>query len=1038
LVNQPPAGLIGDAIIMYNVHDITIGKAPTAADPTDRGNFFSQNYYSIRHGLDLMPDTVRCYAIRISHNEFGDHAMGTDHPDSASRVGILLKNARDVIIGGTDSIDGNRFYTSEKGVDINMTNLLSIGVDAKRQIIAHNFFNYFAGASGSTGHRAILVQQTSVNANSDTLSVVRNTLRNGDGGIFLRYISKPYTVLGNDFELMPRSHNGFDVSLDLFECAANGDVSMEPVSQKPNRFYNGRIAIYTLRSNPIRMSRNTIYCNRDIAVNFVLPLTLNPPFRITELAADTIKGISCPGCTVEVFQNDTCQPYTFNAQRYVGTSVADAAGNWIFYGDSIFCTTTFTTTDLTGNTSRIFNNKELLINYSNLQIQFESCRKGNGFIKGIKVPKGVSIRWEDEWGNVLGTEPDLIGVTRGKYRAFLKFGTGDCELVTEYFEIENVFPPQFDISSVQLNNPSDCGSSGSIKNIIFNNAFFFYRFKWKDAAGNVVGDTLDLLNVGPGTYTLYGYVYFDTACRGTAGPFTLTLLPKPVMNVANVIIQDDACNASGGSISNITISNIAANPNYQWEDLSGNIVGTGASLLNVRSGRYRLRYKDDAPCDTLFSPWFVINNVGDITLDINNIVIKPSSCDGNDGSITGVIVSGADTYSWINVLNNQNASATINLLNAAPGDYQLIVRNRFGCRAETGVLNISQTVFNSPITADQVNYKHAWCDSATGDIRVLSLKNDNPALFGFSWKDAAGNPLGSGLSLNNIVPGNYDLIAKDTNGCEQAVFTATLLSSTQPVVNTTITLSNDICNTGRGSISNLTITDGTAPFTYTWYNGSNQPIGTQTDLNNLYAGDYYVRIKDRLGCEARSSLYKLGNDPVLIAAPRYDSIIYILRNAKARLVVKNYSPGIYELLNSPNALIPLQTNNSGNFLTGFAGADSIFYIRQQQGSCTSPATRVLVKVVDRSYVVVPTSFTPNNDRINDLLHAISIGPVNLQQFTIYNRWGQPIFFTRDIKQGWDGRYKGAEQPAGAYVWSIEYRDIKGNFFRDRGVITLIR
>ncbi len=60
---------------------------------------------------------------------------------------------------------------------------------------------------------------------------------------------------------------------------------------------------------------------------------------------------------------------------------------------------------------------------------------------------------------------------------------------------------------------------------------------------------------------------------------------------------------------------------------------------------------------------------------------------------------------------------------------------------------------------------------------------------------------------------------------------------------------------------------------------------------------------------------------------------------------------------------------------------------------------------------VPNAFTPNNDGKNDSFTCYGIN-IGLKDFSIYNRWGERVFQTSNMADGWDG--KGA--PAGLYVW----------------------
>jgi gliding motility-associated-like protein len=67
---------------------------------------------------------------------------------------------------------------------------------------------------------------------------------------------------------------------------------------------------------------------------------------------------------------------------------------------------------------------------------------------------------------------------------------------------------------------------------------------------------------------------------------------------------------------------------------------------------------------------------------------------------------------------------------------------------------------------------------------------------------------------------------------------------------------------------------------------------------------------------------------------------------------------------------------------------------------------------------LPNAFTPNGDGKNDLFRIPPFVDFDLTELIIYNRFGQIVFSTRDIKAGWDGRFRGKEQPSGEYVYQI--------------------
>ena len=56
-------------------------------------------------------------------------------------------------------------------------------------------------------------------------------------------------------------------------------------------------------------------------------------------------------------------------------------------------------------------------------------------------------------------------------------------------------------------------------------------------------------------------------------------------------------------------------------------------------------------------------------------------------------------------------------------------------------------------------------------------------------------------------------------------------------------------------------------------------------------------------------------------------------------------------------------------------------------------------------VFIPSSFSPNNDGINDLL-IIRGHSIKTMEFTIFNRWGNQVFTTTELSDAWDGKING--------------------------------
>jgi gliding motility-associated-like protein len=100
----------------------------------------------------------------------------------------------------------------------------------------------------------------------------------------------------------------------------------------------------------------------------------------------------------------------------------------------------------------------------------------------------------------------------------------------------------------------------------------------------------------------------------------------------------------------------------------------------------------------------------------------------------------------------------------------------------------------------------------------------------------------------------------------------------------------------------------------------------------------------------------------------------------------------------------------------------------------SEAVCVVVPVQAR--IFFPNAFTPDGDGLNDIF-VYEASLLESVSFKVYNRWGEVIFTTEELGNGWDGRYRNAPAPQGVYIYEFRARDILGNVLTRRGSFNLI-
>jgi len=96
-----------------------------------------------------------------------------------------------------------------------------------------------------------------------------------------------------------------------------------------------------------------------------------------------------------------------------------------------------------------------------------------------------------------------------------------------------------------------------------------------------------------------------------------------------------------------------------------------------------------------------------------------------------------------------------------------------------------------------------------------------------------------------------------------------------------------------------------------------------------------------------------------------------------------------------------------------------------------------IEITTEFGVYVPNAFSPNGDGVNDefLISGFNITDISMD---IFNRWGEKLFSSKDITQGWKGTFKSQPCEVAVYVYKITYKGLDGKKYNKTGHITLNR
>ncbi|PBQ32912.1 hypothetical protein CNR22_14390 [Sphingobacteriaceae bacterium] len=111
----------------------------------------------------------------------------------------------------------------------------------------------------------------------------------------------------------------------------------------------------------------------------------------------------------------------------------------------------------------------------------------------------------------------------------------------------------------------------------------------------------------------------------------------------------------------------------------------------------------------------------------------------------------------------------------------------------------------------------------------------------------------------------------------------------------------------------------------------------------------------------------------------------------------------------------------------YAIKEGTYWVKTEINNCGVQVDTVKVKLkVCECEMMIPNSFTPNEDNRNDYFFPVAQCDYSYYMMTITDRWGNTVFATNNINSKWDGRYKGNLCPEDIYIFRIESTEKGGD------------
>jgi gliding motility-associated-like protein len=409
-----------------------------------------------------------------------------------------------------------------------------------------------------------------------------------------------------------------------------------------------------------------------------------------------------------------------------------------------------------------------------------------------------------------------------------------------------------------------------------------------------------------------------------------------------------------------------------------------------------------------------------------------------NSAVTGIDTQIAcNSFTWINgsTYTASNSTASFNIvggsvagcdstvtLNLTINTSSTGIDTQAACNTFTWIDGNTYTSNNSIATFNIVGGNSNGCDSTV--TLNLTIKNSTSSIDtqtacnAFTWID------GNTYTANNNTA-TFTIVGGNSNGCDSTV-TLNLTILAAPIV--TVSANSPIC---EGEAINLTASSSTSgSYFWTGPNGFTSSIQNPTinAAGEISGGIYQVIVSIGNTCADSAQVTIVVNpSPKLVIVINPDSC-------------STGTGNISVVATSPNAPISFLWSNGSteDTLTGLFQGDYQLTVTDNVACSTINFLNMFNnKDGCDCFVYVANAFSPNGDNNNEFIPVRGLCVKSIS-FKIFNRWGNLVFETDQLNEGWNGYYQDELQNTGVFVYVLEATLENGKTVKESGDITLIR
>lgn len=428
----------------------------------------------------------------------------------------------------------------------------------------------------------------------------------------------------------------------------------------------------------------------------------------------------------------------------------------------------------------------------------------------------------------------------------------------------------------------------------------------------------------------------DNSCLG----FINVLIQDEDGVVAEITDSTDAiCFGSNDGTATVTVTaNFAPDYTYTW---TGHTAITSNLETNTVSdlvaGIYVVTVTDVNGCNYLDE--VIIEEPEEVTATVINQV--NASCNGYcDGQVTINPAGGTApyTYFW------SNGSSLQIRTDLCAGSYTVTIFDSNMCEG-----TVTFTITQPDMLFVNTNHTDVFCfGQNSGTATAQAVQGTSP--YTYAWSGNAGNQ----AYVNQLYAGTYTVTATDANGCT-ATSQATI-GTPNPLQSTVTVTSNVTCYGDCNGVGQVSVSDGTPPYSYYWANYVTNQVNSQ-----LCAGNTYVTIWDDNGCQAFDTITITEPDELVAIISSYiRPSCYDSNNGAAFAEAVGGTPGYTYLWGNGTTSQNISGLAAGNYFVNVKDANGCTALTSQM--ITAPSKLKILASPSEKWICENMSVTFNASR----------------------------------------------------------------------------